>query len=56
MLKHLAGYAVTFFIACLLIYYGIQLLTEIWWILLIIAGIITAIVIYFHARKNRPKW
>ena len=56
MLKKFFEGALLFLIACFLIYYGVQFLASVWWILLIIAVIVLAIIIVHRIRKNRPKW
>jgi uncharacterized membrane protein len=56
MTGKLFGGAATFFAACVLIYFGVKFLTEIWWILAILIVIVAALVMFLRIRRNRPKW
>jgi hypothetical protein len=45
-----------FFAGALLLYFGATLLAKVWWVLLIVAIIALAIVIYIRIKKGKPKY
>jgi multisubunit Na+/H+ antiporter MnhG subunit len=55
-MRWILGYAVGFFVACLLVYFGVQMLKSTWWVLLIVFVVLTAAVIAYRIWKNRPRW
>jgi len=52
----LLKYAGMFFLACMLIYYGAQALSSIWYIFVIIAVVVGGAIVAYNVWKNRPKW
>ena len=45
-----------FFVIALLLYLGVTLLLKVWWILLIVAVLVLAVIIYIRIRKSKPKY
>jgi len=45
-----------FFFAALLCYIGVRLLAGVWWVLLIVAVIVSAVIIYIRIKKGKPKY
>jgi uncharacterized membrane protein YeaQ/YmgE (transglycosylase-associated protein family) len=45
-----------FFVAALLLYIGATYLLKVWWLLLIVAVISFAIIIYIRFKKGKPKY
>jgi len=45
-----------FFVAALLCYIGVQLLAEVWWVLLIAAAIAVGVIIYIRFKRGKPKY
>ena len=48
--------ALSFFVIALLLYLGVTFLMKVWWVLLIVAAIVLAVVIYIRIRKGKPKY
>ena len=53
--KFISG-IILFFAACVAIYFGVQLLASVWWILLIVAAVVAGIVLYVRAGQGNAKW
>jgi len=56
MTERIWTWIVGFFVAALLLYLGAKLISQVWWVLLIIAVIVLAVIIYIRFRGGKPKY
>ena len=45
-----------FFVMALLLYFGAKLVAQVWWVLVIVAVAVIALIIYIRFRKGKPKY
>ena len=48
--------ALTFFLAVFLIYIGVRLLLEVWWVLILLAAVVMAAIISYRVWRSRRRW
>jgi len=56
MTERIWTWIIGFFVAALLLYLGARLISQVWWILLIIAVIVIAVIIYIRFKKSKPNY
>jgi len=56
MMEKVWMWVIGFFVATLLLYFGAKLIAQVWWVLLIIAVIVLAVIIYIRFKKGKPKY